>query len=570
MKKVLLSSAIAAAMGVSGFAQAAVDFREDASDRDVNIYASELTIGTSGLTLGASNDELDVITELGFGVAADQRRFIRLDLAGGEATFETAPTVSVTQPVTVAGVPLVDGNGDTIFANAADLGTNTQATGSATALGVVATGVASQGGDGENFYIVEVTAPTAGTTIPTGDLSDLSVDLDASNYVKDDGSGNPVAIVGDVSIDPTFSLTTETGTTTAGLDQDAVVKVVGADLTVESAESVSLTYTLYETAVDAAANDGNDLATEAGIIAGFQSALVAIAGPVDNAKKIDVTEESLLFEDNSGTPNTEVSPFGELIISLADADSDASGVQTFVRDETGAVITALNELLDPANTTAVVSGDFSSAVSLANDGTQIAIADLLNDDGDAVFEVSAADLAGSAKSYTFQYQTDGETAIPEAQFQVTANLDSMSGFTLPESIGPVNLNQFEKNGSTTTENMTLDPNGAFKNFVRISNTSGVEGRVFVTIINDDGESESFALSDVTVGSAAQPATLTAQASTRLIPMSAFVAAAQAQNPDFGTAESSRNKFRLVIDGEFPTITSDNVTLATDNTTFSTF
>jgi hypothetical protein len=556
MKKLLLSSAIAAAMGVSGFAQAAVDLREDAADRDVNVYASELTIGTGGLTLGASGTELDVLAELGFGVAAGQRRFVRLDLAGGNAELAAAPTVTVSQTLTVNAV---DEDGDQLY-------TEVDGTVPATFELVVtgATGVASQGGVGENFYIVEFTAPDGSENV-TPSASEIS-NATANNgtdatalYLSTSTATSPAPGAGTAVADPEKL--------NAGLNQDAQVTIAGSEVTVASAESVAATYTLYETAVDAAANVGNELASDSGTLAGFQSALVVAAGPSDSVKKIDVTKESVLFDSSS---NDDISEFGELSISLADGDSDTTGVQAFVRDSAGDIIPQLDELIDPASTTAVVSGDFSSAVSLANDSTQVAIADLLNTDGDAVFEVTAADLTGTSKSYSFEYLTDGETVLPEVQFQLTGNLDSVSGFSLPTSIGPVNLNQFEKNGSTTSQTMTLDPNGAFKNFVRISNTSGVEGGVFVQIINDDGESESFALNDVSVGGIAQPETLTAQASTRLIPMSAFVAAAKAQNPDFGTVSAQRNKFRLVVDGEFPTISSNNVTLATDNTTFSTF
>lgn len=528
MKKVLLSTAIAAAMGVSGFAQAAVDLREDAADRDVNVYAAELTIGQGGLNIASGMDELDVLAQLGFGVAPEQRRFIRLDLSGASVSFSVAPDVIVSQQ-------LVDENGDLLFQDAA-------LTMPAT---VDITATASQGGVNENFYIVEFTAPVAG-----------DVTVDATALFVSDGMGGSQAGQGTAVENA------------GGLAQNASVLIDDPELNVESAESVSISYKLYETAVDAANNaEANELASASGLLAGFENALVVAAGPVNTVKRIDVTKESVLFDSNM---NDDVSDFGELVLSLADGDPETGGIQLFVRNAAGDIITQLDELIDPANTTAVVSGDFSSAVSLANNGAQIAIADLLNDDGDAVFEVAGADLAADSKPYTFEYLTDGETAIPEAQFQLTANLDSVAGFTLPESVGPINLNQFEKNGSTTVENMTLDPNGAFRNFVRISNTSGVEGRVFVTIINDDGESESFRLSDVSVGADTQPATLAAQASTRLIPMSAFVAAAQAQNSAFDVVNAQRNKFRLVIDGEFPTISSDNVTLATDNTTFSTF
>jgi hypothetical protein len=59
-------------------------------------------------------------------------------------------------------------------------------------------------------------------------------------------------------------------------------------------------------------------------------------------------------------------------------------------------------------------------------------------------------------------------------------------------------------------------------------------------------------------------------------MSAIIAAAQAQDSTFGIVDGARNKFRIIADGEFGDtgnrtgINIDNITLATDNSTFSSF
>ena len=302
------------------------------------------------------------------------------------------------------------------------------------------------------------------------------------------------------------------------------------------------------------------------MIAGFQNALSVTAELPAPINKIDVTEESVLFD----TTPTDQAGIGSVELAVLDATPDDAVDTTPVLLADGTPIINLSQLIDPTDASVELSGDFSSAESLIVNGSTVAIANALNTDGNAEFAVDAADIAGTTAPYAFTYVTDTETVIPETTFNLTVNSDSVAGITLADTYGPFQLVQFEKNGASTQETMTLDPNGAFKNFVRVSNTSGVEGRVFFTIINDAGESESFALSDVSVNGQAQPSTLVAQASTRLIPMSAFVAAAQAKNPDFGIVNAQRNKFRLVIDGEFPTISSNNVTLATDNTTFSTF
>ena len=96
-KKILLSSAIAAALGTSGFAQA-ITLDSDATD--AISYASEITVdGTSGTALANStNQELanstnqELAAPLGFGILAGEDGFIRIDL-GADAEFNGTPTI---------------------------------------------------------------------------------------------------------------------------------------------------------------------------------------------------------------------------------------------------------------------------------------------------------------------------------------------------------------------------------------------------------------------------------------------------------------------------------------------
>ena len=536
MKKLLLSSAIAATMGVSGVAQAAIDLNDsDATSNNSLTYASELTIATTGSNLGDSGGDVqDLGATLGFGVSAGATRFIRVDLSN-DAEFQNAPSLSVSETGDFIAITTPTTN-EVVADDTKDV-----AAGQITLV---------QGGAGESFAIFQFTSN--GTTTD-GDQSD-----------NDDSTS------GDISLSQ---------------DADIVVDVDGVTLINQS--DVTATYALYETGT-AAQNQDSTLSSAAAQVAyRFSTALSIQAGSTNNATlvallsppaqtngtvdEIDVTQESKYFEDAT---DEQVSPFGIAAISLVTPTPlTASSV----------AVPQLDTIIDDSNVTAVVSGDFSSASGLTNDGdaTNFTTAStLLNTDGDAEFVVadteSSTNYTGSLVVYEFLYQTDGTTVIPETTFALTLGLAAQTGYTLASSVGPVEMDKFEKNGSTSETNLQLDPAGAFKNFVRLTNPSGIDGRVFLTVINDDGDSVAINLDDISVQGTAQPASLLAGASTRLIPMSAVIAAAQAQDSTFGIVDSARNKFRIIADGEFgdtadrTAINIDNITLATDNSTFSTF
>ena len=529
MKKLLLSSAIAATMGVSGVAQAAIDLNDsDATSNNSLTYASELTIATTGSNLGDSGGDVqDLGATLGFGVSAGATRFIRVDLSN-DAEFQNAPSLGVTE--------------SGIFVGPSSGTTDDTKTIAASQITLV------QGGAGESFAIFQFTArgPITDGDSSTDDVPEADISLSQ--------------------------------------DADIVVDVDG--VTVSNKSDVTATYALYETGT-AAQNQGSTLSSAAAQVAyRFSTALSIQAGSTNNATlvallsppaqtngtvdEIDVTQESKYFEDAT---DEQVSPFGIASISLVSGPLNASS----------GAISALNTIIDDSNVTAVVSGDFSSASGLTNDGDAAnftTASTLLNTDGDAEFVVadteSSTNYTGSLVVYEFLYQTDGTTVIPETTFALTLGLAAQTGYTLASSVGPVEMDKFEKNGSTSETNLQLDPDGAFKNFVRLTNPSGIDGRVFLTVINDDGDSVAINLDDISVQGTAQPASLLAGASTRLIPMSAVIAAAQAQDSTFGIVDSARNKFRIIADGEFgdtadrTAINIDNITLATDNSTFSTF
>ena len=81
----------------------------------------------------------------------------------------------------------------------------------------------------------------------------------------------------------------------------------------------------------------------------------------------------------------------------------------------------------------------------------------------------------------------------------------------------------EKNSESANLEFLLTPDGTFRNYVRLTNTSNVQGsNLMVTLINDAGDQVSFSLSDAGVSDELAP-----RASTPLININALYEAAQA-------------------------------------------
>jgi len=500
MKKLLLSTAVTAAIGASGAAHAVVDL--DAGT-GAQTYASELDFSTNTTLQDTTTGNLDTRNTLGFGVSAGATRFVRLDLSNG-ATFGTLPGLAV------------DANAD------GDDDPSTNAAGNVVGASQI---TVVEGGIGEDFVIYQFTA--------------------------NDGS-NDISLLADTQV---------------------TVDIGDLDLTSQS--SVSATYQLYETGAGAS----NELTSASlgdernGTLLTFGSALNINADPstTNPAELIDVTEESLLFTDNEDpSGDNTVSGFGTASIALV---SPAP-----LRRDSSAV-TQLDEIIDVTNSGATIAGDFTSASSVSNDNGTTQVGTIAGDGQSVTFAgtdlnnaVSGDFAANPPVVYEFLYTTDGSSTIQEGDFELTLNLAANPGYILPNSIGPVSLDSFSKNGSTAELNMALDPDGAFRNFIRITNPTTVQGRVFVTLINDQGDREQVNLDEIFVNDTdQQPAQLSANSATRLIPIEDILNAIQANNdPNFGVVSGPRNKFRVIVEGEFSEVRLDNVTLATDNSTFSTF
>jgi len=138
------------------------------------------------------------------------------------------------------------------------------------------------------------------------------------------------------------------------------------------------------------------------------------------------------------------------------------------------------------------------------------------------------------------------------EFVQTVPLGSDVNFNLDPDSRSAPCGETMFSGSRDRLDFTADPSGegASRTFFRIVNPSEQPGEVSVTIINDDGDMVTVDLGDVN-GTGVD--VLGAKSSTNIYPVAALLAAAQAADPSFDVAEpgqGGRNKLRVEVAGKF--------------------
>lgn len=374
--------------------------------------------------------------------------------------------------------------------------------------------------------------------------------LSISNGLGDSPAKNPQisVVVSKVAKDHVIFEITATdvdaggGTTERAVNQADILNFEPA-LKVKAKGDIALKYRLYETATSAIAGGADALSsTNGNSLAKFTSALKFSTNLTTAARKIDVAQESKYFDNGSIKKELE-STLG--IVSTA-VDTDAYLLN-------GSKATALNNILSSYNL--VVGGNFASASKVKVGATA---------------EVTGTDLTASSATYknaaaaaqndAIVFVTNGTAVISESAFNVKLVPTAATGYEVSEQT--LNLNDLKKNGSSELLNLALKPGGAYSNFVRISNTSGIEGKFFVTVIADDGKSVTLNLNDIQ----GQPATLAARASTNQMTIQNIFDAAAAK----GLALAGEGKLRLMVEGEVPSLDAQIYTVSKDGNSFATF
>lgn len=329
---------------------------------------------------------------------------------------------------------------------------------------------------------------------------------------------------------------------------------------VKNKNGVAISYRLFETALDAVANDPAKALSKANTqLLTFSPAIQAKVENKGSVDKIDVTQSSTKFITPSKA-NAEETILGGVSIT---ADDKVFLVDGVTKASTAAILGASK---------LVLNGDFSAGKLDINNklelGTIVMNKAAVNpvlpvtatkvEGALAELPVTAAGIATSVSKIT--YTVSGKAAIAPQSVTATfvptttANYE-MSNIVIGE-IGVLN-----KNGSTQEANLVLAPDTSYTNLVRISNTSNIAGKFFVTVIADDGKSVSFPLSAV----AGQPAELAAGASTQQMKVADIYAAAEAK----GLVLTGDKKLRLKVEGEVGSLSLQNYTVSKDGNALNT-
>ncbi|NDY96318.1 hypothetical protein [Wenzhouxiangella limi] len=228
---------------------------------------------------------------------------------------------------------------------------------------------------------------------------------------------------------------------------------------------------------------------------------------------------------------------------IADFDVEAvEGVAWFDGDQV-----TLADMIDEADSTLTING--TNAVFSSIGATSALIAGGITVDG-PTFEAAPAATGQTTSDVTVPFldptvegnttvtmTVDGDLKIPTSTITGTLNLSPatsavVSGIDLGE------LSRLTKNGSVDTVAFaTLKPNQYFK----ITNPTGTEGAVFLTVYDDSGNQCDLALSDLTdTTGATMPASLVENTATNLF-----------TGQEIGsTCGNVSGQIRVVVDAEF--------------------
>ena len=311
---------------------------------------------------------------------------------------------------------------------------------------------------------------------------------------------------------------------------------------------IGIKYRLYEFGYDAYNENKNILAEKSGTLVSFASGLTANVTTPGATRNIDVTQSSKFFEDQTAAKAQKLKDNDIGTVSITAA------AKVYAKD--GSAVT-LATLMD--NTSKLeVAGDFSAGAKDADgklDASAAKFSGVLSaptitaSKASFVFDPTKPDNGG-----TLTYTVDGATAIATGTYKATLVPTAKTGYTL-STMDLGTLGTLEKNGDSQEANLVLAPDTAYRNLVRISNTSGIAGKFFITAIADDGKSVTFPLSDVT----GQPASLNAGASTTQMKVKDIFAVAQAK----GLALTGEKKLRLKVEGEVGSLSLQTYTVSKD-------
>ena len=390
----------------------------------------------------------------------------------------------------------------------------------------------------------------------------------------------------------------------------------GMTYTLNGRANVSFTYRLFESATDAISGDDNALSTQSANLVMFSDA-TSMAGAASASPQIDVATSSVKYETGSSTTHIMKinikNTVGDQLEAIEDgmdlvlndvvntitltATGNFTAVAAAVEDgPAGKVWLDADDECTPSHaavvdddTTADVDETFAGrsdnlGLAVINEAGLEAVVTLTNaEDGiDGMGDATGA-FGGIADAFLCM-QTNGVSEIPEGSYTGVLSMTAATGYTAIANVS-FDGSTLEKNSESAKLEFLLTPGGHFTNYVRLTNTSNVQGsNLMVTLINDAGDHVTFSLSDVVDEDNNNISDeLAPRASTKLININALYTAAQAKDrgmdaegdpvPMFTvTGGDKGNKLRAKFEGSVlaKSLEAQSLSLSRDNNVFFTF
>lgn len=371
--------------------------------------------------------------------------------------------------------------------------------------------------DGKSFLRFDLTNAAFSADVKGTDATLTDANLPKPTFtVVQGGKTTEKFVIIELTATPTDAIAANTAVTLAL----GTVQATGGDASVKVSQ--------FDQLLDAVAGTGI-VDSKSGNLFELKKLTVAADKGFDATAK--AAEEFKLFTNKS-----KDAALGSLKAGYYEADGVTALVNTvYGRD-------GLAASMFDAKSVVTVTGDFS-AVAKDKDGKLDATKVTLGTLKLTKLEANKATFEGvpaAAPTANFALTVDGVTPMVSqsfvAGFAPVVNSDYVFANVDLGSIG-----QIVRDGSTAYVQTVTAPDSAYQNYIRLTNVSGLDGKVTLSVINNDGVSKSINLGALVNGGSD---ILKAGASTDQISVKAIAAAA-------GITTVGDNKLRIVANGEMP-------------------
>lgn len=330
-------------------------------------------------------------------------------------------------------------------------------------------------------------------------------------------------------------------TSSAPVAKDAALTAtfVGG-LKVANKNPVTVTYGQYESP-QGANNATGALDTKSAVLLNFADALTVKAEQAPGIKKIDVASAEKLFDGAVDTSNLlQVSIVENADVKVLDGSTDAT-------------ITALAGVY-----TWEVAGDFGFVDATNGVTVKAGATDVTGNINADKNKVTFASTDITADTTTLALKANGTDVITAGSYSVTLKPNaSITDYKLSDAQTVFNnVATLKKNGAQADIDLALSPNSSFEHYVRITNDSDRDGKVFVRVYNDKGES-----ADLTLADLGQTESLTAGHSAQPVSVKQLYKAAQLKNSTL--ASDYIGMLRLEVTSELKSIDVQSYSVSTD-------